>query len=272
MNKSAVIKKANALVEAGHRLSLSEQRIVLAAIAQIRKDESPDSRKWYYVTAQDLAAAAGIGMQDAYDDLERGADRLWERAVIIRSTPKGGKHAHKGQSVLKARWVQAVHYLSGEGRVALMFSAPVSPYLYQLYKQFTQYKLEYVAPMKSRFGPRLYELLAQWRSIGKREIGVDWLQELWGINYSRVYDLKRRVIEPAVRDVNGYSDLTVSWRQRKTGRRVVAIQFQFESKRKNAAQDKQRISPKLTIQAIEQAARPGESWGDVMARLHQPDR
>jgi len=50
--KDAQVYKANALVEASYRLSLYEQRVVLACIAQVRRDEPLTDQKLYRISAQ----------------------------------------------------------------------------------------------------------------------------------------------------------------------------------------------------------------------------
>ena len=81
--------------------------------------------------------------------------------------------------------------------------------------------------MSSVYAIRLYELLVQWRELGEREVQIGWLKEQFQVpnNYSRMYDFKRNVIDIAVDQINTYSDLTVSYTQRKVGRQVVALQF-----------------------------------------------
>ena len=270
------VVKANALIEAGHRLSLAEQRVVLSAIAQVRRDESLDSRTWHSVTAGGLADVAGIDATDAYESLSEAAQRLYDRSIKITQRPNGeiGPPGPDDADALECRWVQAIHYRRREGRVDLMFSEPVTPYLAQLKTQFTRYQLQHVAPMRSRFGPRLYELLAQWRQKGEREVNLDWLQDVWGIEYKRVYDLKRWAITPAVNDVNAHSDLTVQVGYRKTGRRVTHVQFVFspkhpEPKQLEAPQSgpARRRDGRLTRKEIERRARPGESYEEAERRI-----
>ena len=270
-----MVVKANALIEAGHRLSLAEQRVVLSAIAQVRRDESLDSRTWYSVTAGGLADVAGIDATDAYESLKEAAKRLYERNITITERPNGEVGPVGSEDdVLQCRWVQAIHYRKRQGRVDLMFSEPVTPYLAQLKTQFTKYQLEHVAPMRSRFGPRLYELLAQWRQKGEREVSLDWLQEVWGIDYQRVYDLKRWAITPAVNDVNEHSDLRVEAGYRKTGRKVTHVQFVFAPKQQPTRQmtadragPARRRDGKLERREIEQRARPGESYEEAERRI-----
>ena len=257
-----LVVKSNALIEAGHRLSLTEQRIVLSAITQIRRDEEPASDAWYTVSANALADVAGISASRAYHDLADAVETLWQREIVVRGGPNGTIETPKKGRMMKARWVQAIDYIPAEGAVKLMFSAPVVPYLTMLKEQFTRYELQYVAPMKSRFGPRLYELLIQWLRAGEREISIVDLQEMWGTNYDRIFDFKKRAIAYAVKDVNEHSDLEVAVGYRKTGRRVTHVQFKFKPK-----SVQKQASRGLTRAQIEAVAKPGETYDQVKDRL-----
>ena len=257
-----LVVKSNALVEAGHRLSLTEQRIVLSAITRIRRDEEPSSDAWYIVSANTLADVAGISASRAYHDLADAVETLWQREIVVRGGPNGRQETPKNGRMMRVRWVQAIDYIPDEGAVRLMFSAPVVPYLTLLKDQYTKYELQYVAPMRSRFGPRLYELLVQWRLTGERELAIDDIQRMWGTSYERIFDFKKRVIAYAVKDVNEYSDLNVSVGYRKTGRRVTHVQFKFKPK---TAQ--KQVSRGLTRAQIEAAAKPGETYEQVKDRL-----
>jgi plasmid replication initiation protein len=117
--------------------------------------------------------------------------------------------------------------------------------------------------MTSRYGIRLYELLIQWRSTGERELELDWLRAAWELEtkYKAIKDFKKYVIEPALADVNGHSDLWVKWGQRKTGRRVTHLQFQFGPK------EGKKAVKRLTRDQIEAAAKPGETYEQVKDRL-----
>jgi plasmid replication initiation protein len=121
--------------------------------------------------------------------------------------------------------------------------------------------------MSSRFGPRLYELLVQWRVSGERELALDELQQIWGTSYKRVYDLKKRAIQPAVDDVNRHSDLTVEVGYRKTGKRVTHVQFRFRVKQAKQQMGWKRGEP--SKREIEQSAKPGESWEEAADRLRR---
>lgn len=264
-----LIAKANKLIEAAYRLSLAEQCLLLAVIAQIdsrpmAKDEVCLS---YEVAAADLADLFDIPLNQSYELLRDAADRLAERWVTIeRPDPDTPTLAYT-----RTRWISAIDYLPSEGRLRVFLSPKILPYLTQLAGEFARYKLKYVSAMTSVYAIRLYELLIQWQMQGEREVPVEWLKDRFAVPdcYARLYDLKRRVIEPAIEQINAYSNLWVRWSQRKQGRNVVAFHFEFGLKDRPAertlSSDPATRVP--TRAEIEQQARPGESWDDARERL-----
>ena len=278
--KNPTVVKANNLIQAGYRLSLAEQRVLLAAIAQIGKSDEPTDKETYTVTADALSDITGTSTQRAYKGLAEAAHRIFRREVRIEGGSNGdnlGPHDNKGvrRRITMARWVQAVTYIEDEGRIELRFSHDILPYLSMLQREFTAYKLYHVAAMRSTHGVRLYELLAQWRQAGERDLKIEEIKKMFGVEgrYSRIPDLKRYVIEPAVRDVNECSDLNVEWGQRKAGRSVVAIQFRFKPKTaKKGVKDAVSATDQdpdsgLTRTEIKRRARPGESYEDAERRI-----
>ena len=273
-SKNPTVVKANSLIQAGYRLTLAEQRVLLSAVAQIGKDDQPTDQTTYSVTANALSDLTGAAAQQAYRDLAAAAHRLYRREVRIESGANSKSEGPRSR-VTMTRWVQEVQYIPDEGRVELRFAHSILPYLSLLQREFTTYKLKHVAAMKSTHGVRLYELLAQWRQAGERELAVDEIRRMFGVtdSYKAIKDLKKYVIEPAVRDVNGCSDLTVEWCQRKAGRKVAAIQFTFLPKAAKkeaesiASTTNRRHDGRITRAEIERRARPGESYEDAERRL-----
>lgn len=279
------VYKSNALVEASYRLSPAEQRIMLACISQVRRDQPITDEVMYNVSVSDYSSLVGTSSHSTYKELADAALRLKRREVWLREYPNGNG---KRPRTLVTGWVQSIAYIESEGRIELRFSKDMLPYLTQLTEQFTRYALEDVAKMTSSHAIRLYELLCQWRDTRQREVSIEWIRESFqlGDKYPAIKDFKRRVIEPAVEQINEHSPLWVKWSQRKTGRRVSHFVFTFgekTDKKVSGITDKRR-KPKRTASAdqgsqgalfgiprhlIEQQARPGESYEDAALRLLQ---
>lgn len=279
--ETALVYKANALIEASYRLSLYEQRIVLACISQVRRNEPLTDQQLYTVNVQQIADMAGIGLKTAYRHMKEASERLFDRRVTLHEAPNG-----EGRPTVRlTRWVQEVVYKEDQGTVALRFSQPMVPYLSQLSAQFTRYALADVAGMTSAHGIRLYELLCQWRDSGQREVSLEWLRKALqlGEQYPNIRDLKRRVIQPAVDQINEHSPLWAKWDQRKTGRRVSHLIFSFGDKKPEKPQKRRKEKTQGTPQGrtqkpagaiygvpmavIKAKAKPGENEDDVALRL-----
>ncbi len=270
-----LVVKSNHIIEASYRLSVAEQRVILSAISQVRRDKPVTDEVLYSVTAAELAQLCGTDPKTAYRDLQNAAERLQTRRVSLLLEPDGVTIRSKRRRV--TCWVQTVDYIDQEGRIEMRFGKDILPYLTGLQREFTRYALSDVAKMTSAYGIRLYELLVQWPE-GHREVALDdlrrWLQ--LEERYPSIKDLKRRVLDPAVEQINEHSPLMLSWGQRKTGRRVTHLVFDYALKKptKTAsgvtdAAKKKRKSGKLTDADITRLARPGETWETARSRLNQ---
>ena len=277
--KNLPIYKSNALVEASYRLTPAEQRIMLTAIARVRRDEPITDEILYSVSVADYADLINTGSHSVYKELADAALRLKRREVWIKQEPNG---KGKRPRTLITGWVQSIVYIESEGRVELRFTKDMLPYLTQLSANFTRYALADVAKMTSAHAIRLYELLCQWRSKGEKEWSIEQLREAFqlGDKYPAIKDFKRWVIEPAVKQINDLSPLWMKWDQRKTGRRVSHLIFTFGDKAPKKpnppANKKRKPKPEGSPQGalfgipraiIEQNAKPGESYDDAALRL-----
>ena len=287
-----LVVKSNHIIEASYRLSVAEQRVILSAISQVRRDQQVTDEVLYSVTAAEIAQLCGTDQRTAYRDLQAAAERLQTRRVTLILEPDGITIRSKRRRV--TCWVQSVDYIDQEGRIELRFGKDILPYLTGLQREFTRYALSDVAKMTSAYGIRLYELLMQWPE-GRREIALDDLRRWLQIEdrYPLTADLRRWVIEPAVQQINEHSPLTVTWKQRKTGRKITHLTFDYVTKSKTkpvADKPKRERKPKteaapaaagdvpgyaaalakragLTPAQVARKAKPGESWEQAATRL-----
>ena len=223
------VYKSNKVVEAGYRLNLNEQRLILSCIAKVNSNKPLLATERFEVTAKEFAQQFKISEDKAYQTLKDAATQLFERYVIIDNPDP----TDKTLKYTKTRWVSTVNYHPDAGKISLLFAPLLLPYLSELQGQFTFYLLENISAMNSIHAIRLYELLIQWKTTGKREIEIDWLKKQFELEdkYNSIKDLKKYVIDPAIKDINTHSNYQVSWTQRKTGRKVTHLTFEFSEKK-----------------------------------------
>jgi len=267
-----LVVKSNALIEASYRLTPAEQGIVLSCVSQIRKDEEVTSQTMYKISVSDYAELTKTDPKTAYRDVKQAALRLRNREVRIYSLPNGQGKIKNRQRVLVTGWVQSVVYSDRSGEVELRFNHDMIPYLTNLSKCFTKFNLKAVANMSSGYGIRLYELLSQW-GAGERELSLEQFCNMLMLNnkYPRMYDLKKRVLEPAIEDINKNSDLQVQWIQKKTGKKITHLIFKFSHKEDRHPIPKTSKHKLFGVDKflIEKKARPGETYEEAAYRLRR---
>lgn len=251
MNKNHVVK-SNQVIEASYQLSAVEQRIVLAAISQIPKNQPITDDELYPVSVAELKQL-GVHEKTAYRDLKEGINRLYERSINLSIDDKS----------IKMRWVQEIQFLDSQSVIGIRFSKPILPFISNLSREFTKYALSDIAGINSGYGIRIYELLVQYRQIGKREISVESLRTMLelGKKYPLFADFKKRVIDTAVDQINEYSPIRVTYEQKKTGRKVTHIIFSFKEKSKSITHHSKEFYELSDAQI--------NLFGNQLSRLHE---
>lgn len=216
--------QSNKLVEAAQSMTLNEKRLVIAAAAlhDPRKPLPKDGTVKLH--ADDFSEVFGIQGRHVYQALKEAAERLYNRRIrTIADSPRG-----KGKKIVTdVRWVWLAKYNEGEGTVTLGFSPGVAEHLTLLRSEFTRYKLKQIGAIGSFYGLRIYELCAQYRKVGSRYLPLQELRQILdlGEKYERIETLRRRVLEPALKEINEHTDLQVTITPRKKARTIIGFDF-----------------------------------------------
>ncbi len=227
--KSELVTQANALVEASYKLTLEEKRLIIGAITKINpKKEVPKS---ITITAEYYADTFDLDINSAYQQLKDACNRLYERTIDLSSASR-----QKDGKVEKddMRWVyRRKLYERGQGKATIYFSPDLMPYLGELQKSFTSYKLESVKHLKRFYSIRLYELCMQYMDFGSRWITIESFREMFCLEdkYNKFAELRRNVIDPAINEINDNTDINITYNLEKKGNKVVKIWFNFSEKK-----------------------------------------
>ena len=218
--KKELVVKDNALINASYSLNLVEQRLILLAIVMLREHTHNMEldylafNKPIKVTADSYINTFGVSQSTAYETLKDACKTLFARQFSYQEPRERGRIANK-----TTRWVSDIAYIDNSATVEFTFAPAVLPLILHLEKHLTSYELEQVAHLTSGYAVRLYELLIAWRSVGKTpEIKLNEFRQKMGVldgEYQRMELFKRRVIEPAITQINEHTDITAEYQQYK---------------------------------------------------------
>ncbi len=228
-NKSVqIVKKDNRLIEAKYKLSIHQQRVLFTLLEKIHS--SDDDFMHYDIDIGDIAEKFGLENGKAlYAQMQEAISDLVTKKITIQ----------EGNQTVVMAWLSYARYTKGQGIVEISFHKDLKPYLLQLKNHFTQYQLSAVARFKSSYSIRFYELLKMNEYLGKggqfyRKFTIKELREYMQLDdglYENFKDLRIRVIEPAYKEINEFSDIhIVDIEYLKKGRAVSDIRITAEPK------------------------------------------
>ena len=119
---------------------------------------------------------------------------------------------------------------------------------------YIRYRLRYTKDMKSQYSIRLYSMLRDWLNKGSYTVPIGQLREDLGAtdsSYKRLDNFTRRALDTAVSEINGLSDLKVTYTKIKKGRSVTDICFKIKLKPSQKA---------IESQAKETVSEHGGEW------------
>lgn len=227
------VVKANRLVQASYTLSTVEQRIVLLAVVHARESGKGIGIKddLLHISAADYAQAFNVTGQAARQALASAVETLFNRRVTIDYFDKD-----LNQTIpLTVRWINAMTYLDDRAMIAIRFNPDIAPEFTRLESNFTAYMLDDIRDLNSAYSIRLYEIAAQWRSAGQTPLIelADFRQKmgLADSEYAGINDLKKRVINLAVKQISDTTDIFLEYEQVKAGRSIKGFIFKIKTKK-----------------------------------------
>lgn len=230
-----LVAQHNDLITASYSLSVLEKKLLLGCICKINSFEGITSDTPFSFSMEEAKSVLGIDTDNTgmVDKFRRSARNLMTK-IVEHDSVKGWQDftfAHTSE------------YDHSTKTMTIYFSKGIIPYLSELHNQFTTYRIMHVGSLKSKYAIRLYELLVMWngqkygKGCGGENIKKFTTDEFVGLvaNGSKSYKksvnmLKKRVIEPALEQINNETDVALEVKYIKSGRNITHIQLFFTVK------------------------------------------
>lgn len=224
--KDQRITKANALIqESRFSLSLQQQKIILYLISQI----SPFDEEFHTMTfpIRDFCKLCGITADSGKNqaDLKKAIKEIADKSMWLQTGD--------GKEVL-VRWIESPTIDHKAGIVTVRLHKALQPYLLQLKENFTTYELIFTLRFRSKYSIRLYELLSSihYHTLDSYShyFPLEELQRIMGAKFDTWTDFRKRALDPALEEINAYSNKTATYSIVKTSRTVAGLEFTVSNK------------------------------------------
>lgn len=231
MSKKQLVTKDNDLIGASYSLGLAEQRLIFLAIIEAREQNIfINVGKSLRIYAKSYEKQFSVEKHTSYEAMKRAVNGLYEAGFsYVKIDEASGKPI-----TYKSRWVEKIGYADDLGCVEITFASDVIPLITRLDGCYTEYELRQVSSLQSEYAIRLYELMMQWKKVGKvPKIEINELRNKLGVEpeqYKKMCNFKAKVLDHALKQINKHTDITADYDQHKQGKTITAFTFKFKTK------------------------------------------
>ena len=223
MRDYKVVKSNDLIQRSRFFLTALEQKIIMYLISKIKPDECEFHEIDFHIRDFCEFCESDKDNGTNYKNIKNALKNLRDKSIWLK-LPDGS------QATLS--WFSRVIINEKSGTVKIKFDDLMKPLLLQLKKKYTQFSVYYVLAMKSLYSIRLYELLKSYENMGGWKYELEELKmRLSAEIYNRYPDFKRKVVDVAVREINDYGDISVTYAVEKKGNKVTHISFRVRSKK-----------------------------------------
>jgi len=221
--ENRLVAKSNELINASYNLTLRENQILTYAIASIVRTDIELPSLDVDISLSEFKKFYSLDrftFKRLYSDVEN----LYNNEVIF----------YDGDMTKRRRWLSGIDYNKNKEEIKLIFSSEILPFLTGLSKDryYTLYALQITKKFKSKYSFAFFELLAQTRNMSRDifTISNDVLRKKLHLEnkYKAPKDLRIKVIEPILKDMNNCTKLSIDSELIKKGRSFSGIQIIFK--------------------------------------------
>jgi plasmid replication initiation protein len=224
-NKKYFVVKQNNLIEGkiDSDLGSLEYKLLIASLSKIKPNHEILSPIEFSI--KDFCQLFKIQHDGMYSYIKQTCDKLLKRTITINLDKNRWE---------KFTWLYKIKY--DFGKIILQFHPELEPYLLYFKKnnRYTKYLLENIIDMNSKYSIRIYELVKQYEKIGTRIFEIHELRRYLGIDekkYKQFSDFRKKVLLPSKNEINGLTDIDISFEEIRISRRVEQIKYKIFTKK-----------------------------------------
>lgn len=213
LGQKTVVKANELITHTEFSLSAQQQKIILFLISRIQPGD--DDFTEYDFSANEFCRACGldhVGGRQA-DLIKAALEDLADAKIRYR----GSRWIPIGDGwETMLHWIEKPYFHPNSGTIRVRLDKDMKPFLLHLRTQFTKYELIWTLQLTGRYSIRLYELCCAYQFDKlrpySRKIRLGELKKRLDAEvYKRWPDFRRRVLDPAVNEINDKTDRQIRY-------------------------------------------------------------
>jgi plasmid replication initiation protein len=216
-----VVGDSKTLLHSRYTMSKDEGRVLLMCLEIMKRNGQCDNGE-YWFSVSDYCDIFKITRREALRDIKQAIDNLADRWV----------HINAGDEEVSMRWIGKKMKNAKEGRYGIVFWPEILPLIHDLSNQLST-PLPWLAAMSSENNRRILRWINEANCNGQSSLLLTLDDIRYGLDIREVKsyliynNMKRRIIEPAVENINYGTRLNLSYSEIKNSRKIESIRFEW---------------------------------------------
>lgn len=219
---------SNVIIESKFLMSIEAQKIIYIAISKVREIEELFDKS-VFLSSKEFISMTCTNDKKIYKKLFTAAEEITTALIIDK----------QGKNFKMFTWATLCEYTEHENKkgILITFNPNLKPYLTNLQKNYTLLNINNITKLSSKYSIKLYTLLQMDKYKINFVYTISDLRFWFGINetlYSGFAELKRRVLDPAIIEINEKTDLIIHSDFIKSGNgktnKITSVAFKVASK------------------------------------------
>ena len=214
------LKKHSAVSQISNRISLIQRKSYNAFLYFAREQAIENSElEMFSVTLTKLRTFGGLQIKDT-KHIQESLKELMSIVVDYNILGKDKQEEWGAFTLLSEVKVAG-------GEVSYAFPPSIKNALLNP-RMYARINIAVTRGLSSKYSLALYEIARDYVNVSIPRMTISTFRKLMGLDegqYDNFPDLRRRVIEPAMTEINGKTDLSISVEYIKDGRKVLGLQF-----------------------------------------------
>lgn len=218
-----LIKQHNAITTARYEMTALEKNIFYLLLAQLREEASVETK--YELSVQDLKKIKGVRIRR--EELIQAAKKLIGRGLTL--------YDYDQKRFLTIGILTSAHYgkVKDKERLTVEFDPGLYPFLYDVKRRFTTFRLLTALNLKSKYAKRIYEMLSQFKDTSFLKISVQELKSRFGLidpktgkeRYTEFGLFASKVLGVAQKELAEHTEISFTYKTKKTGKKITDLEF-----------------------------------------------
>lgn len=229
--KYSIRKRNDFIQHAKYDLSAQQLKVLAYVFSKISADDT--ELKTYTITIREFCELTGINDTSggSYQRIKATLKNLCDKSFWMYDEEKNAD--------VLVRWIDEPEISHNDGTIRIRLKKYIQQFVIDVNRDFTDYPFLMVLPMRSSYSIRIYELMKSVEYQRRRVFEMEELRHLlfgkdengkWSEPYLNFKDFRKNVLEPAEKEINQYTDLSIAWEPIRRGNKVVQISFMIRQK------------------------------------------